>query len=151
MFQYAQAHRPEFILPGWFVYLRIAQGVLAVLSLILSAFAAAKFVDTTADTATFFAWTAIYIPAAIFVIPQFPDEIKSIAMFLIMDVLSTIWWLVGFGLSTAAAVLLGAALDIVINAFGSDPRTKVYDDYLRAWTIGCAVTRASVGVAGLEL
>lgn len=52
MFQYAQPQRPEFSLPGWLIFLRIAQGALAVVSLILSAIAAAKFVDDTADPTT---------------------------------------------------------------------------------------------------
>jgi hypothetical protein len=85
------------------------------------------------------------------VIPQFPDKLKSIVMFLIMDILSTIWWLVAFGQLTSAAVLLGTVLDIVIKAFESDPRTTTYDDYLQAWTIGCNVARACAGVVGLEL
>lgn len=43
MTQYAQQQRQDFGLPGWLIFLRIAQGALALLILILSAVAASKY------------------------------------------------------------------------------------------------------------
>jgi hypothetical protein len=50
MTQYAQQQRPDLGLPGWLIFLRIAQGALALLILILSAVAAAKYLGGSDPT-----------------------------------------------------------------------------------------------------
>lgn len=72
-------------------------------------------------------------------------------MLFILDVLSTLWWLVTFGLLTSAAVSLTIGLDMLVSILASDPSSKIDQADLDTWNTGLNFTRACVAFVGLEL
>ncbi|KIW99773.1 uncharacterized protein Z518_10701 [Rhinocladiella mackenziei CBS 650.93] len=145
-------HQPGGLaLPGWFLFLRIAQGALALLILILTAVAASKFlggvdVQYLVDPypgfgfAWFaFAWTVVYLPIAVFVLPKIAAKFKPMIIVLVLELLSTLWWLVTFALLADDSRKLG----LWINELGIG---SYWDGYKPA----LGMTQASAVIGAVE-
>ncbi|KEF54157.1 uncharacterized protein A1O9_09952 [Exophiala aquamarina CBS 119918] len=131
--------RSDLGLPAWLIFLRIAQGALALLILILSAVAAAKYLggaDPTYLVTPFpgfgfcwfaFAWTAVYLPLAVFLFPRFSPNAKPVILLFVLDALSTLWWLVTFALLADHSAKIGLLLDVSSTGSFADDLTVALD------------------------
>ncbi|EXJ93750.1 hypothetical protein A1O1_02143 [Capronia coronata CBS 617.96] len=120
----AYSHRPQgWPLPGWIFWIRIAQGALALLILILTAVAAAEFLQGA--NAAFlvtpypgfgftwfaFSWTLVYLPVATWLIPNLNAKCKPLIILLVLELFTTLWWLVAFALLADNSSTLATWLD----------------------------------------
>ncbi|EXJ92078.1 hypothetical protein A1O3_00628 [Capronia epimyces CBS 606.96] len=129
-------------LPGWIPFLRIAQGVLALLILILTAVAASKLLGG-ADTSFLvtpypgfgfawfaFSWTIVYVPIATLLLPNLNPRVKPLIIILVLELLTTLWWLVTFALladnSSSLASILNTSFTNAKTAVGLTQASAVF-------------------------
>ncbi|KAG9792196.1 hypothetical protein ABEF95_001770 [Exophiala dermatitidis] len=110
-------------MPGWVLYMRGAQLFMAFLVLILTAVSAGELLQGADPSwlvtpypgfgfAWFaFSWTLFYIPVATFVIPNLSAKVRPLIILLVLELLTTLWWLVTFALLADNSSRLASWLD----------------------------------------